>query len=306
MAHHTLIKNRETVAIVSEDGSTQATFVPTLGGAASSIIMPGKQGPRELLYLHEFFWDEEISDLPGGWPFCFPVCARLSRQGSYGAYLYDGKIYKLKIHGFAWYEAWEVEDEGVDFVTLVLRDNQRTRECYPFSFEVKLLYRITTGKLTCQQVYRNLGDRPMPYYAGFHPYFLTPPPGAEKEKVILNYHPTRRFVYNKDLTEIVGETALFPLPISVADPRINEQLTTVDENKEITLHYPEGDTIHLTAEGVDNPELFSYVQLYTMRDKPFICVEPWMAFPNAMNSVFGARFLPPGTSEEGRLRLWMD
>ena len=45
----------ESMTIISTDGSTQATFVPARGGTISSIIMPGKRGPRELLYLHDFF-----------------------------------------------------------------------------------------------------------------------------------------------------------------------------------------------------------------------------------------------------------
>src|SRR3990167_6286161 len=94
----------DTVTLTASDGMTKATFVPQRGGTACSIIMPGKQGPRERLYLHYFFWDKTIDDLPGGWPFCFPVCARLMRQHQHGAYLYDGKIYHLPIHGFSWHQ----------------------------------------------------------------------------------------------------------------------------------------------------------------------------------------------------------
>jgi galactose mutarotase-like enzyme len=296
----------KTITITSADGSTQATFVPARGGAACSIIMPGKQGPRELLYLHDFFWDEKIDDLPGGWPFCFPVCARLTRQNKRGAYLYDGKIYEMKIHGFAWYEAWTVEKAGDDYLILVLRDNAHTRQGYPFSFELKLKYKVTRARLTCEQTYHNLSPKPMPYYAGFHPYFLTPPVDAGKEKVRLNYHPTRHLIYNSDLTDIAGEAALFNLPVSVTDTKINEQLTMVGEDKTIELQYPDGDKIHMVAEGVEDPNLFSYIQLYTMAKKPFICVEPWMAFPNAMNSVYGVRWLAPGDSEHGLLTLWLD
>ena len=183
----------ETLTIVSEDASTQATFVPARGGAASSIIMPVKDQPRELLFLHDFFWDAQIPDLPGGWPFCFPVCARLMRQGKPGAYLYDGKWYELPIHGFSWSSPWQVEAANNDSITLVLRDNEQTQAMYPFSFEVVLRYEVSRGQLNCHQTYRNLSDRPMPYYAGFHPYFLTPQ-GAGKDNVLLNYQPTRHLI----------------------------------------------------------------------------------------------------------------
>lgn len=296
----------EIITITSNDQSTQATFVPARGGAASSIIMPGKQGPRELLYLHDTFWDEKIDDLPGGWPFCFPVCARLERQNKRGAYLYDGHVYEMKIHGFAWCERWTVEKAGDDYIILVLRDNEQTRQVYPFSFEVKLKYKVTRARLTCEQTYHNLSHQPMPYYAGFHPYFLTPPVAGGKNKVQLRYHPTRHLQYNKTFTDIVGEAALFTLPTAITDPRINEQLTMVGEDKAIHLEYPDGDKIHLVAEGIEDPNLFPYIQLYTMTEKPFICVEPWMSFPNAMNSVSGVRWLGPGDREHGLLTLWLD
>ncbi len=293
----------KTVTIASSDGSTQVTVVPSRGGALSSMIMAGANGPRELLYVHDYFWDKEINDLPGGWPFCFPVCARLERQRERGQYLYDGKLYQLKIHGFSWYLPWEVSDQTNDSIVLVLRDNAHTRERYPFSFEVELKYQVERGQLTCYQLYRNRSDRAMPYYAGFHPYFLTPLPGKGKESVELYYEPTRRLIYNQSFTDIIGEGNLFSLPISIANSAINEQLTMVGKNKAIQLLFPDGDKIQMIAEGKEDPNLFPFIQLYTMLEKPFMCVEPWMSFPNAMNTVQGVRWLAPQQSEQGVLVL---
>ena len=88
-------------------------------------------------------------------------------------------------------------------------------------------------------------------------------------------------------------------------PAINERITRVGEDREAKLRLPDGLTIHLAAEGVEDSDLFPYIQLYTMADKPFFCVEPWMAFPNALNTVAGARWLKPGQSERGMLRVWI-
>lgn len=293
----------ETLTIATQDGQTTATFAPQRGAAASSIVMPGCQGPRELLYQHAFFWDPQITDLPGGWSFCFPVCGRLERQGVQGSYLYQGKIYHMPIHGFAWQARWEVEHQRDDAVTFVLHDTPVSRAMYPFRFALRLHYQVRPGELMCEQSYCNRGDQAMPYYAGFHPYFLTPESGAGKEEVILDYHPVRRLAYNKAYTDLVGEAPLFSLPTAVTHPELSEQLTQVDDHKMVKLRYPGGDVVRLVAEGVDDPALFPYVQLYTMPEKPFFCVEPWMAYPNALNSVDGARWLAPGAEEKGCLRL---
>lgn len=300
------MKRFKTVTISSPDQSTMATFVPERGGTLSSIIMLGKSGPRELLYLHDFFWDENIDDLPGGSPFCFPVCARLERQGQRGAYLYDGHIYTLPIHGFAWSEPWQVQQLSAHHIVLQLQDNEKTRQMFPFRFHLQLDYQISSGLLICHQTYTNRDSKPMPYYAGFHPYFLMPPPNQGKEQVMLSYHPIRRLRYNNSFTDIIGEQALFKLPTAITNPEINEQLTMVSAQKNLLLTFPNGDQLQMIAEGVEDPNLFPYVQLYTMNEKPFFCMEPWMGFPNAMNSVQGVRWLPPSSSEHGVMKLQLN
>lgn len=306
MAQHEKFKDFDTYTIVSKDGHTRATFVPEKGGIGSSIIMPFNGEGRELLFQHTHFWEKGNSSLPGGWPFIFPICARLERMGAEGNYLYDGQIYFLPIHGFAPITPWEVKDTSEpDTIILTLRDNKSTLEHYPFSFFIELKYQVSEGVLICSQRYSNTDNKPLPYYAGFHPYFLTPPAGNGKEKVMLNYEPTRRFRYNQKLTDLVGTQELFSLPASIADPTINEQLVELGTNKTITLNYPDGFTVNLLADGVEDPNLFSYVQLYTQSNAPFICVEPWMSFPNALNSVAGVRWLQPGKNEHGMLKLWV-
>lgn len=292
--------------IISSDGKTRASFVPEKGGAGSSLIMPWQDGERELLYQHTHFWEHGNSHLPGGWPFIFPICARIAREKIFGNYLYDGEIYNLPIHGFASAMAWEVKTtDREDRLILTLESTAETLRCYPFHFRIELEYVVTDKKFICYQRYSNTGTKPMPYYAGFHPYFLTPPPPTQKAEVMLNYHALRRFRYNADLTDLIGTQELLSMPISIADPTINEQLVELDKNKSISLTYPDGFKINWLVIGEKDPEMFRYVQTYTQTAEPFICVEPWMGVPNALNSVSGVRWLNPGESESGVSQLWV-
>lgn len=279
------------------------SFVPEKGGAAYSLIMPNQNDEKELLYLHDFFWEKELPDLPGGWPFCFPICARLERNGIAGDYLYDGQIYNMPIHGFSWWLPWTVVLHQDHEIILSLRDNATTQRMYPFAFEVKLHYKLDNHTLQCLQTYTNHSRVPMPYYAGFHPYFLTPPAEKGKEKVMLDYKPIQRLIYNNRLTDLIGKTTLFNLPASISNPDINEQLTRVGQDKLVRLIYADGFEIQMQANGVKDPDLFPYVQLYTISEKPFFCIEPWMACPNALNTVQGVRWLKPLQSESGILTL---
>lgn len=294
------------ITIASRDGGTRASFIPEKGGVGSSIIMPFNKGERELLFLHDFFWNDEIKDLPGGWPFLFPICARIERDGVAGNYLYDAHLYNLPIHGVSWWLPWEVTSNAPDSLVLTLRDNKQTFQHYPFYFKVELHYLISDGSLTCVQRYTNTGDRPMPYYAGFHPYFLTSTLDADKAQVMINYHPKRRFLYNERLTDVIGEQELFNLPASVADPEVNEQLVELGDDKTITLSFPDGFKLKMLVTGIEDQYLFRFVQLYTQPKQPFICVEPWMGMPNALNTVSGVRWLQPSESESGILHLWCE
>jgi galactose mutarotase-like enzyme len=305
MSQKTHYKGFDVYTIMADDEISQASFVPDKGGVGSSIVLPFQNKGREILFLHDHFWEKGNPHLPGGWPFIFPVCARLERGGILGNYLYDGKLYNMKIHGFAPYMQWHVAEYFHDGITLALRDTPETFAQYPFNFLIELKYQISKGVLTCAQRYANMGDKPMPYYAGFHPYFLTPKPHHGKEKVMLDYKPKRRFCYNEKLADLVGEQPLFDLPVSIADPNINEQLVELSEDKKTSLAFPDGFKINMEVIGLEDPDLFNYVQLYTQETQPFICIEPWMGFPNAMNTVSGVKWLMPGKSANAFLKLWV-
>lgn len=289
--------------IYGQDGVSRASFVPEKGGVGSSLILPFLGKGREVLFQHTHFWERGNPHLPGGLPFVFPICARIERGGVFGNYLYDGHLYNLPIHGFAPHMAWQCEILTRDSLRLTLSDNAETFKQYPFHFTIELEYKIIADRLECRQKYTNTDDTAMPYYAGFHPYFLTLHANEGKADVMLDYAPKRFFAYNEKLTDIIGEKAPFVLPASISDPRINEQLTKLGENKKITLNFPDGFKLQMEALGVDDADMFSYVQIYTIENEPFICVEPWMSFPNSLNAVLGVRWLHPGKSESGLLRL---
>lgn len=288
------------VIIVAEDGISSMRFEPSFGATASSLVLPGKHGPRELLYCHDNFDQHPQDDLAGGWPLCFPVCARVQRDGEAGVYLYQGQRYRLPIHGFAWHQAWSVQHQQPDSVVFSLCANEATRAMYPFEFELELRYCIEAGQLQCQQRYINHGVEAMPFYAGFHPYFLTPV-GA-KADVTVDMSSDYRLCYNADYTDVVGRDAALRWPLSATDPLLNEQLSHVDDCR-FAIDFGDGDRLHMNCWSDQRLHLFPYIQTYTMTDKPFVCVEPWMDHPNAINTVAGCQWLAAGESVTAQLSL---
>ena len=293
----------KTYTIAASDGISQMHFAPEKGGLAYSLIMPDQGKPRELLYQPEDFSLASYDSIHMGWPFCFPICARLSRDGQYGGYNYNHHRYELPIHGFANDESWQVNQLADHRLILTLTDNERTRSVYPFEFEVILDYHLQPGKLTCHQHYHNTGNTIMPYYAGFHPYFLIDLERYRKEHVKVDFAGKQQLIYNDELTDIVGTKPAFKTPISIAAEEVNESLTQLEHDHRITLSFPDGFTITMQVDSPDDATLFDHVQLYHIPKAPFFCIEPWMATPNSLNTVDQARLLAPGQSEQACLVL---
>jgi galactose mutarotase-like enzyme len=205
----------------------------------------------------------------------------------------------LPIHGFAMRLPWEVVAAArPDALRLRLGDSVQTRAAYPFPFELDLSFAVSADGFSVRLTVTNTGPEPMPYYAGFHPFFLTPPPGAGKEQTRFEAHPQMRHFYNDAKTEVVGSAPPPSFPRSIADPDVNELLLDVGPRGDSRLAAPDGFEIRQTASG-----LFRYRQFFTLPDEPFFCDEPWMAPPGSLNRAGAARLLPPGQSEAAELRI---
>ena len=298
-------QNGQTVhTIYASDVLTRASFVPAFGGIGSSITMPDRGTARELLYHHDFFWDEPYTKTRGGWPFLFPICGRLERDGAEGVYLYEGRLHQLPIHGFSLRVPWRVTGvPAPDALTMELVDSEATREAYPFAFRVALTYRVRPGVLSGELRVENRGERPMPYYAGFHPFFRTPAPGAGKEQTRVELGARRQWLYNAKLTDIRGQGEPPVFPAAASDPAVGETLNEVAAANATRLRYPDGFHLNLEVTETSVPAMFPFVQLYTMPERPFFCIEPWMGHPNALNAVTGVRWLAPGAKDRAVLTL---
>lgn len=287
-------------ALASADGRVHADIVPELGGIVSSLRLPDADGrPRECLFQHPWFWGPPTGELRGGIPPLFPVCGRLLKDGTRGLYHVDGRPYVLPIHGFSFRFPWQVVAARAPGVLhLRLADSAATRQMYPFAFELDLIHSVSAEGLSSCLTVRNTGDTPMPYYAGFHPYFLTPPPGAGKEQTRFAARPLARHLYNATKTDLVGSAPppAFPMPIVAVD--VNELLLEVGDRGTTRLMWPDGFTLVQRA-----TPLFRYRQFYTLPDQPFFCDEPWMAPPGSLNRPGAPRMLPPGQAESGTVCL---
>jgi galactose mutarotase-like enzyme len=240
----------EVLELLEPSTGSWCKLAPARGGIAFSLGLNGK----ELFYLNpETFYDPE-ANVRGGNPVLFPICGPLSG----GEYRLGERTYAMKQHGFARNHAWKVTgtstSDGAQAV-LNFRSSEATKALYPFAFEIKYTYRLKDGELFIVQEYVNLSEEAMPFYAGLHPYFRTS-----------LHHVTVRM-------GSAGEKSYVLAPLQEA------VILEAGDCREVTFSTGENEAVALGFSSA-----FRYIVLWSEPGKPFVCVEPWMAKPDALNT----------------------
>jgi galactose mutarotase-like enzyme len=248
---------------------------PERGAIITSFGVNGE----ELFYLDEETFYNEKANIRGGNPILFPICGQLKE----GKYELEGKAYTMKNHGVARISSWEVlgtrHSESATII-LKLTSNEETKKEFPFDFELIFTYILKDGKLTIEQEYINKSHKEMPMQAGFHPYFK-----AENKNISYETDANKYFDYNDmqiknykgkiDLTNMVKSAAF------VDSNKNSISFLLEDLKRKITIEYAED---------------FKYIVVWSVKDKDFVCVEPWTAKNGALNTGEGLLHIKPEES----------
>lgn len=249
--------------MISDGQDTRAVILP---GKGATVISLQKDG-TEFLYC-----DRENLTSPErprcGIPFLFPVFGRLKG----GTYRWEEQEYAMEIHGFGHTSVWQVAAHSGSMLRLVLEADEKTLVQYPFRFRVTLDFSLTQGTLTIRQTYENLGNTPMPYNYGFHPYFLTET--LENLRVETTADTFFNFAVGGkafghgivSLTCPEGAPEAGAAFMGVHGPTIlhNEQ-----EGKRLTMEFDDSFHTHV---------------LWTQAGKKFLCVEPVNGTADGLNT----------------------
>lgn len=273
----------QTYILSDSSSESRLEVVPQRGGIITRWQVQGE----DILYLDaERFADPNLS-VRGGIPILFPICGNLPDN----TYTYQGKQYTLKQHGFARDMPWEVADQvAQDLVslTLVLNSNDQTRAVYPFDFQLAFTYELLGDHLDIRQRYTNHSPEPMPFSTGLHPYFHT----SDTTQLQFNIPASE---YQDQRTKIAhyfnGSFDFDADEIDVAFQKLTSNSASVTDatrRMQLTLEY-------------DNA--YSAVVFWTVKGKPYYCLEPWTATRNALNTGENLIYLDPGASLETLVRL---
>lgn len=135
----------------------------------------------------EYMWQADPEIWGRHAPVLFPIVGRLKND----KYKYQGKTYHMGQHGFARDCDFEVENHTQESITFLLKDNEKTREMYPFKFEFRVNYNLMNNLLEENFSVVNKSDETMIFGVGGHPGFNLPVNnGEEKEDYYFDMHPS--------------------------------------------------------------------------------------------------------------------
>ncbi|MFB2738534.1 aldose epimerase family protein [Umezakia ovalisporum] len=274
----------KTYILTDESAGSQIEVVPARGGVITRWRIQG----QEIFYLDtERFTHPDLS-VRGGNPILFPICGNLVDN----SYSHNGQQYTLKQHGFARDLPWQVteqETQNQASLTLVLCSNEETKAVYPFDFEVIFTYELQGNTLAIRQKYKNLSSTPMPFSAGFHPYFLT---GIDKNQLELKI-PSQHYQEkgSQEIHSFAGNFDFNRDEIDVAFKNLTSQSATViDRSRALELV-------------LDYDPIYSCLVFWTLKGKDFYCLEPWTASRNALNTGENLTVLDPNAMGTAFVRL---
>lgn len=262
---------------------SEVEVCPTRGGMVTRF----RVGETPVLAMDDTTLYDLSKNVRGGNPVLFPIAGPLKE----GRWLYQGNTYEMKQHGFARNSQWQVlrvSDEGAARLTLCLPSSEETKKQFPFDFRVEYTYELSGSSLKVLQSYTNLSAAPMPLHAGFHPYFFVPE--SEKAATKIETQATRAF------DNVTKEEV----------PFTGFDLT----RKEVDLHLRDHGSTRssLTRPGADKKievtgsEEFTHWVVWTLQGKDFVCLEPWTAPGNALNTGERLIHLQPNETR----KLWVE
>jgi galactose mutarotase-like enzyme len=272
-----------TYCLKDEEADAYLEVVPARGGIITRWQICGE----DILYLDRERFKEPNLSVRGGVPILFPICGNLPDN----TYQHQVRNYTLKQHGFARDLPWQVSKQSTETaasLTLELNSNPATRQVYPFDFQLIFTYQLQGNSLKIHQKVINLSPEKMPFSIGFHPYFQV----TDKTRLSFDI-PSSQYLdqRSKTLHSYSGHFDFNLEEIDAAFPQITRHQSSFSDSyhqRQIILGYD---------------DLYTTIVFWTLKDKNYICLEPWSAPRNALNTGEHLTYLEPQSSREAIVEM---
>lgn len=223
----------------------------------------------------EYIWQGDPKYWGRHAPILFPIVGRLKDD----QYTYEGQAYAMNQHGFARDQLFTVIEHGRELASFALKSDQKTKQIYPFDFELVVTYRLENMRLLVDYQVENTGDRKMYFSIGGHPAFRVP---LEDHLSFENYYLS--FAPQKSRTQIPLIGAYIDhTQKTLAQTNISFNLTRDLFKNDALIFETKGHNV-FTIESDEGQARVSvgYDQLPFVgiwspypQEAPFLCIEPW-------------------------------
>lgn len=267
--------------VVLKSGAATVYVAPARGGMATRFFV----GERPIFYLDEATLLDTTKNVRGGNPVLFPSPGRLEndtlkldknlRQVPIPSAGLDGNTTRVPQHGFGRTSPWDVVATSENEVTLRLVSNEQTRGMFPWDFVATYRYTLDGPTLRIAQRIETTSPS-LPVAVGFHPYFYVP--DKDKSKARIPTESTRAWdnVAKKVIT--LASSKQTGCPIDLTQAEVDVHLL----DHEATMAVLElGDGHHIEVRASRH---FQHWVVWTLIGRDFVCLEPWSAPANALNT----------------------
>lgn len=289
--------------VVLRSGDTVATLSPD-GAGLARLTIDGR----------EVVWGHDPRSLPLGAQ--GQVLAPWPNRVDRGRYHWRGRDLQLPldepqrsnaIHGLVRFERFAVAERDRSTARLVCR--LPARPWWPFDLGLALTYVVVEGGLTLEVEAANLGDEPLPFGFGFHPYLIA----AERVDDVRLTLPAERVLRSDERLLPVGEEPVegteldFRAGRLVGAARLNHAFGDLRRDEAamaVATVSGEAGSLRLEVDGS-----IRWFMVYTGDDLPAplrrraLAVEPMTCPPNAFSSGIDLFDIGPGEERFVRLRL---
>jgi galactose mutarotase-like enzyme len=311
------------VSVRHPRGALAASICPRRGGELSSLTLNCGENPVELLYRGNDFAPVAPGEWRGRGPWLWPAAGRCyvdedaARIGTPGfdrdacTWRCGNEKLSMHHHGFAKDTAWRAEATG-DPSRKVLRhvSDGRHHDVYPFDFALQTETAATANGLTMRFVVKadDANAAPMPFQLGLHLTFdFAQWWGASwLDGTVCGLGAT---AYDVDMAMQPNNRVTLPgQGVRMNDPIADNKLIPASTAPAVQLTAPDGSS-SLKMRFATEPAFGADDALWVTHRDPqcrYFCCEPWVGWPNALNSNRGSVQLEPGATWRWTLQLSVD
>ena len=234
----------------------------------------------------EYIWEGNSAFWGKHSPILFPIVGTLKNN----SYHYNGTEYQMSRHGFAREMEFKLVTQSENSATFSIQSTEETLKKYPFNFELQICYTLNEKILNIEYKVINNGKSQMPFSIGAHPAFSLVG-SFENYSISFNQEePLEYYLLENDL--ISNKTkkldvehqktslnyALFENDALIFKTLKSNSLTILENSKSL---------LRVNFEG------FPSLGIWTKKNAPFLCIEPWFGFSDTEDN-FGDLFQKEG------------